>query len=305
MSDSESAEETSVAALAPARREEGTNLMRPAASPTDIAEAFQQYQQVRSQILEQSDFQSAGRDQFLKRSGWRKLSTAFGVTFQLVDRTIERDDSGGILRAEFTTRAVAPNGRAVDGWGACDVFERCCEPGCNNNHRHCAGQNGWHAHADAWTHFSKAEHDIPSTAETRSKNRAAADLFGMGEVSAEEMQGVHPPPQQQQQAPPQQPQSGGGENLASEPQQRKIRATCNDDPQVSDEALHWAIQQKYGVESTQSLTKKQASELIEKLSDSSTRQKIIDGYESTQSSEDDDIEDAEVVDETPPEDQPL
>ena len=35
--------------------------------------------------------------------------------------------------------------------------------------------------------FNNAEHDVPSTAHTRAKNRAIADLIGAGEVTADEM----------------------------------------------------------------------------------------------------------------------
>ncbi|QBI19364.1 hypothetical protein ER308_07265 [Egibacter rhizosphaerae] len=238
----------------------------------------------------------------MKRSGWRKLSTAFGVTFEIVHRDIERDDRGAVRRAEFTTRAIAPNGRQVDGWGACDVFERCCEPGCTRGgrHQHCAGVDGFRAHEDAWTHFSKAEHDIPATAETRSKNRAAADLFGMGEVSAEEMQGV------EQRAGSGRSQSSGGssgggggqrgsqgssggasQQSASDAQVKMIRSVCTsrkvgddyvdwpDEQQISDDELKVLIHGKYGVQSTKELGKKQASELIDALTDENKRAAAI------------------------------
>jgi len=68
--------------------------------------------------------------------------------------------------AEFVVRATAPNGRSVDGWGAASVAEK--------------GNPSGKA-------LGKLMHDIPATAETRAKNRACADLFGLGEVSAEEV----------------------------------------------------------------------------------------------------------------------
>lgn len=182
--------EPSVAALA--IRESPDALVRPAASLTEIKDAFLAYQALARELLDASDFQTIAGKKFRKRSAWRKLAVAFGVTFEIIDREVHRDPSGRILRAEFVVRATAPNGRFSDGWGNCDVFERCCPPECSKggSHKHCLGAQGYQAHEDSWTHFSHAEHDIPATSETRSKNRAAADLFGMGEVSAEEMVGV-------------------------------------------------------------------------------------------------------------------
>jgi hypothetical protein len=194
--------EVTVANL-PARYEGA--LIQPAASVDDIAQAFKAYQELRTKLLDPAkDFQEIwGGGSFVKRSGWRKLSTAFGVSMEIVEQEESRDERGMLTLSRCHVRATAPNGRIMDGWGACDVYERCCEPNCpkRGKHNHCPGKDGWHAHADAWTHFSKVEHDVPATAETRAKNRAAADLFGMGELSAEELDPEregddeeHPPP---------------------------------------------------------------------------------------------------------------
>lgn len=164
-------------------------LMRPVADEHDIVEAFKAYQLLREALLEPSDFQEAERGKhFVKKSGWRKLAVAMGVSDEIVARDYDRDDRGRITRAEVTVRAVAPNGRYVDALGICDYRERCCpaafDEECTNkrsSHHHCApGCSGF-------SHFSKPQHDIPSTAHTRAKNRALSDLFGFGEVSAEEI----------------------------------------------------------------------------------------------------------------------
>ena len=148
-----------VADLTPARVEPGT-LVRPAAEPDDVVAAFTEYVALRDRILIDADYQGIQGKRFTKRSGYRKLAAAFAVSYTIVDRTIDRDETGKVTYAEFVVRATAPNGRSVDGWGACSRDER---------------------------QFSKPNHDIPATAETRAKNRASADLFGMGEVSAEEV----------------------------------------------------------------------------------------------------------------------
>ena len=120
-----------------------------------------EYQELCVKLLDDNDWQIIQGKRFAKRSAWRKLAVAYGVSFEIRSSEMVRDDEGNLKSAIFIVRATAPNGRHSDGWGACSVNERN------------AGR--------------KAEHDIPATAETRAKNRAAADLFGMGEVSAEEV----------------------------------------------------------------------------------------------------------------------
>lgn len=178
-----------------------TALVQPAGSLAEVKRAFTAYQQVCAELLDDDDHQDIGSKRFRKRSAWRKLAVAFGVTYDIVDRTITRDDAGRVVEAEFTVRATAPNGRHADGWGSCASFERCCPPGCSRNHGwgdHCPAAQG--EDCPGWTHFSHVNHDVPATAETRAKNRASADLFGMGEVSAEEVESTlrAPSPEHQQ-----------------------------------------------------------------------------------------------------------
>jgi hypothetical protein len=136
----------------------------PVGGQTSLQEAYAAYKEVTKEILDEDDWQAipgkAGT--FLKRSGWRKLATAYGVSMTILNVVIERDEAGLVLAANVTVRATHDaSGRIVDGWGACSHAER---------------------------KFSKREHDIPATAETRAKNRALADMFGLGTPSAEELE---------------------------------------------------------------------------------------------------------------------
>jgi hypothetical protein len=70
------------------------------------------------------------------------------------------------VRPEVWIRAVAPNGQFGDGDGYCSADE---------------------VRFKSWKGRQKLENDLRSTATTRAKNRATADLVGMGEVSAEEI----------------------------------------------------------------------------------------------------------------------
>jgi hypothetical protein len=71
------------------------------------------------------------------------------------------------VRAEIWIRAVAPNGQFGDGDGYCSLDE--------GRFKSRSGRQ-------------KLENDLRITATTRAKNRATADLVGMGEVSAEEIE---------------------------------------------------------------------------------------------------------------------
>lgn len=139
--------------------------------PLDLRETramMTAYQQGLREIVDEDDYQAfRGRDgetnKFLKRSGWRKIATWFGLDLEIRSRDLERGEDDRIIRAHVVVRAIAPNGRYADGDGGCSITER---------------------------GFSKAEHDIPATATTRATNRAISNLVGMGSMSAEELDGT-------------------------------------------------------------------------------------------------------------------
>lgn len=159
----EEPEGATVAALAPVRATSA--LVEPAADTLAIRAAFQSYTALCGELLTDDDYQTftnrGKRQRFKKKAAWRKLAVAFGVSMEHRGQTIERDDDGKIVRAEVHVRAVAPNGRFVDGIGVCATSEN--------------------------RDFAHLEHDVLATAHTRANNRACSDLFGMGEVSAEEV----------------------------------------------------------------------------------------------------------------------
>jgi hypothetical protein len=130
------------------------------------------YQKLLKELLEPKDWQTHDKQgrpldkPFLKKSGWRKIARAFNLSFERVDSRVERDEDGSPMRAEVWMRAVAPNGQYGDGDGYCSADE---------------------IRFKSWKGRQKVENDLRSTATTRAKNRATADLVGMGEVSAEEI----------------------------------------------------------------------------------------------------------------------
>jgi hypothetical protein len=132
-----------------------------------VQAAMQEYQAGLAALLDDTDWQvfmdrNRGERRFVKRSGWRKIGTWFGLDLLIKDESIviDRDEQGNPLRTRLTARVIAPNGRKGEDVGACSITER---------------------------RFSKPEHDLLATAATRALNRATANLVGMGEVTAEEI----------------------------------------------------------------------------------------------------------------------
>lgn len=198
--DGEIVGETEESYQLPAQYQAPAMVVRPVAGIEDILEAVRQYAIVKRRILEPSDVQHAGKDRsFIKRSGWCKLALAFGVTTRIIEGypIMHRDEDGNPLYAECKVVARAPNGREAEGWGACSIQEPRFtqtedKPRGGARKGECTHDEKCPLH---WAHKGdpvesgrqKLEHDLPSTAQTRARNRACADLFGMGEVSAEEV----------------------------------------------------------------------------------------------------------------------
>lgn len=196
--------EPTVAELIPAGHNQA--MVTPVATLDDVKQAWRNYERICAEVLdEHADYQKIGNRRFRKRSAWRKLGIVFGIRVDIDREDImrwddapRRSDRLRVMHAEYLVRATAPNGRAMQGYGQCDVWERCCPPplpdsdgaeqmSCTNTaqrHTHCPAAHGHEC--PGWTHFSHANHDVPATAMTRAINRAFADLFGMGEVCVPE-----------------------------------------------------------------------------------------------------------------------
>lgn len=172
--------------LVPRAIEGEYRIVRPLVSKEAALAAWQEYQELTRAILRASDFQTfreGGREgRFVKKSGWRRLATHYGISLELVDERLghehdekvcarirfpeqmrdERDCGCPVVFARYVVKAVAPNGRAVTAIGLCSTGEK--------NRR-----------------FVRQDHDIATTAYTRAANRAISDMIGAGEISAEEV----------------------------------------------------------------------------------------------------------------------
>ena len=141
----------------------------------DVAiEQWDAYQKLCKGLLNETDYQEIivkEKDEngnyikvkrhFKKKSAWQKLSRAFNVDTEIVDRDIERTKMGRVREAYYCVRATLPNGRSVESDALCSRSEK--------------GKD------------KVSDHTIMSTAKTRATNRAIAELIGAGETSAEEM----------------------------------------------------------------------------------------------------------------------
>lgn len=142
------------------------SIIAPLVTPEQARKAWKQYEELCKAILAPEDLVKItsfnGKKSIVKyfktKSAWRKISTAFNLSTEIIkEDRLERD---GYFVVQITARTTAPNGRFVDGTGACASNER---------------------------KFTHLEHDVRAQAETRAKNRSIADLIGGGEVSAEEV----------------------------------------------------------------------------------------------------------------------
>jgi len=187
-------------ALEVSEPEPENTLLEPASDATEVAALYDQFQEMKGEILTSEDMQSIGSGQFVTKSGWRKIATAFNLSVETVmeERTVEN----GVVTHTVKARAVAPNGKTATGIGKCASNE--------SNHMESLGESVEEAQQEfegKWDYMYEQddillvdgkyrllldprqvnEHDVYATAATRAKNRAISDCVGGGEVSAEEV----------------------------------------------------------------------------------------------------------------------
>jgi len=179
---------------------EENSLIEPASSPEAVKQLYDQFEELKSEIIDhKNDTQKIGGNRFIKKSGWRKIATAFNLSVETVSEHRTVDD--GVLIYTVKAVARAPNGKTALGTGKCASNE--------SNFMAFLGEDM----SEAQKEFEKYKHrydeddiflvegsyrllldprqvdnhDISATAETRAKNRAISDCVGGGEVSAEEV----------------------------------------------------------------------------------------------------------------------
>jgi hypothetical protein len=149
-----------------AKREETAEAVQdlvliPVASPDDLVAAMHNYQVIMRKLLDATDYYQAGDGVArIRKSGWRKLALAFGLSDEILDekRLVDPNDPTHIIY-RTTVRVWSRSGRSVQAVGSADSRER------------------------DWAHL---EHDLRALAHTRAKSRAIADILGSAELIAEE-----------------------------------------------------------------------------------------------------------------------
>ncbi len=124
-------------------------LVKPVASNQEILEAWRLYQELKTKLLTEDDFVKVNGQEFPKKSAYRKLALAFGVSVEITkEKRLEH--ANNIFAYEITAKAFSPNGRFMMASAACNSNEK---------------------------RFSKPS-DVRATAQTRATNRAISDLLG-------------------------------------------------------------------------------------------------------------------------------
>jgi len=160
-------------------------VVRPLVSADEALQRWFEYQALVEKIVGRGDVQSFSEDgktrSFIKKSGWQKLATYYGIAIAMVDeRLFHRHDPKSCLRvaspgtfgdvkdcgcavvgARYVVRATAPNGRTVEAIGIATFNEKRAR-------------------------YIRVEHDLAGKAFTRAFNRAVSSMIGAGEISAEE-----------------------------------------------------------------------------------------------------------------------
>ena len=132
-------------------------LVIPVTSNDKIMEAWNNFNELKLKLLEDKDFVEIQGEKFAKKSTFRKLALAFGISTELIKE--ERREFKNGFGYEITMKAIAPSGRFMTAMASCHSDER---------------------------KFNK-DSDVRAIAQTRATNRCIADLIGWSAPSAEEM----------------------------------------------------------------------------------------------------------------------
>ena len=135
------------------------DIVRPAISAQAAIAAWQEFQSLKTAILDKTDIMVIQGNNYTKKAGWRKFATFYNLTDKITEEKRITTENGEFIW-KIKVDCTAPNGRTTEGVAMCSSGEK-------------SGK--------------RIEHDTYSTAHTRAKNRAISDMIAAGEVSAEEM----------------------------------------------------------------------------------------------------------------------
>lgn len=176
----------------PANQQSRENtVIRPVDNISEIAEMYEQFEQVKKKLLTYDDITEIGNNIHVNKSGWRKIATAFNLSVEVVDDPHIQTDNG-VIHITVKAKAEADNGKSATATGTCSSNES------NFMETLYESDDDWNTDDNdvmeidgKWRRLKSPHevnrHNLIATAETRAKNRAISDLVGGGEVSAEEL----------------------------------------------------------------------------------------------------------------------
>lgn len=140
--------------------------MMPVGSIVELKAAWHAYQQVITELLDDSDYAVIEGQKRRKRSGWTKIRRFYNINTDIISE--QRWQDGEVYGYRITVKAYVQDAagivrRVEVADGACDSSEF---------------KKG---------RLAASDHNVRSKAITRAKNRATSDIVGAGEVSAEEI----------------------------------------------------------------------------------------------------------------------
>jgi len=141
----------------------------PVASAEDLVSAMARFEDIKQRLLvrDRDTYTIEGQER-IRKSGWRKLALAFGISDEIVREDVVHDTTDpSYLCVHTRVKAWARGGRTVEGTGTASSRER---------------------------KFAHLEHDLHALAHTRAKSRAIADMLGSSDLIAEELEEPEPAP---------------------------------------------------------------------------------------------------------------
>ncbi len=224
-----------------------TPLVTPIADTEKIMHAWKNFQNLKLELLDDSDYVTINGEKYGRKSAFRKLALAFGISTEIMRE--ERVELKNGFCYEITMKATAPSGRFMTAVASCHSNER---------------------------QFNK-DSDVRAISQTRATTRCIGDLISWSTPSAEEM--MTDMPGQDNVDAKSILKKNWFQEIVSNPENRPVRteeqiaSRLLSDKQRSllvsliGERIHEPNEREQELEKIQSLTKSEASELISKMLD--------------------------------------
>lgn len=168
---------------------EKDSLIQPVDNIDEVVELYDQFEEIKSDLLDKDDITNIKGRIHVNKSGWRKIATAFNVSVEVVEENVWVDD--GIVKAKVKAKATAPNGKESVNISMTASNESNFMDDDAPVPEKPRNDPGYLKIDGKWRRLKDPkevnEHNILTMAATRAKNRAISDCVGGGDVSAEEI----------------------------------------------------------------------------------------------------------------------